>query len=263
MSAVKASEPAEETGFEVHLENFTGPFDLLLSLIARRQLDVTQLALSQVTDEFLTYLKKISDYNLASEFLVVAASLLDLKAARLLPNEVVEDPETLASLEAADLLFARLLRYRAYKQLSQYLAERYEEYRTVLPREVMPPEELTRGLAPLRLRLPKERLLEAYLDLRDREPETVSIDHVHQPLVAVATQVRQLHRRLLAGPCTFEDFIGKDSNVQTVIASFLAVLTMYRDGVLDVQQAGAGESIYLELTGKPMPIIDDQEMELN
>ena len=118
------SEPADGR-FHVTLVNFDGPFDLLLSLISRRQLDVTEVALSQVTDEFLTYLKAAGEWDLgqATEFLVVATTLLDLKAARLLPAAEVDDEEDVALLEARDLLFARLLQYRAYKLAASYLSE--------------------------------------------------------------------------------------------------------------------------------------------
>ncbi|MEO9140062.1 MAG: ScpA family protein, partial [Jatrophihabitans sp.] len=111
--------------FRVRLDNFEGPFDLLLNLISRRQLDVTEVSLSQVTDEFIAYLGAMDTYDLgkATEFLVVAATLLDLKAARLLPAAEVEDEEDLALLEARDLLFARLLQYRAYKLAAAHLQE--------------------------------------------------------------------------------------------------------------------------------------------
>ncbi len=103
--------PGSVGGFHIRLDNFEGPFDLLLSLISRHKLDVTEVALSQVTDEFLSYLAAAARWDLgqATEFLVVAATLLDLKTARLLPSAVVEDDEDIALLEARDLLFARLV----------------------------------------------------------------------------------------------------------------------------------------------------------
>src|SRR5581483_9071868 len=117
--------PPDAGVFSVRLENFEGPFDLLLSLISRRQLDITEVALSQVTDEFIAHLDRLDEWDLgkATEFLVVAATLLDLKAARLLPAAEVEDEEDLALLEARDLLFARLLQYRAYKLAAAHLGE--------------------------------------------------------------------------------------------------------------------------------------------
>src|ERR671921_795651 len=113
--------------FAVRLDNFEGPFDLLLSLIAKHKLDITEVALSQVTDEFIAFIKlagKEWDLEQTSSFLLVAATLLDLKAARLLPQGDVEDEEDLALLEARDLLFARLLQYKAFKQVASVLETR-------------------------------------------------------------------------------------------------------------------------------------------
>ena len=128
------TEPADEAaqgtgqgGFEVHLDVFEGPFDLLLGLISKHKLDITEVALSQVTDEFIAYIRALADgwdLDQASYFLLVAATLLDLKAARLLPSGEVEDEEDLALLEARDLLFARLLQYRAYKEVAAVFAGR-------------------------------------------------------------------------------------------------------------------------------------------
>src|SRR3954447_13757387 len=129
----------ETGGFQVHLDNFDGPFDLLLQLISRHKLDITEVALSQVTDEFIAHIKAAGtawDLDQTSQFVVVAATLLDLKAARLLPSGEVEDPEDLALLEARDLLFARLLQYRAFKEVSAYLAGTLEDQARRFPREV-------------------------------------------------------------------------------------------------------------------------------
>ncbi|HVE73564.1 MAG TPA: ScpA family protein, partial [Mycobacteriales bacterium] len=128
--ATAGSAVGGQPAFEVHLDNFEGPFDLLLGLIGKHQLDVTEVALSQVTDEFLTYIKARGpqwDLGETTEFLVVAATLLDLKTARLLPSAEVEDEEDLALLEARDLLFARLLQYRAYKEAAAFIAGRMAE----------------------------------------------------------------------------------------------------------------------------------------
>src|SRR5487761_1233963 len=126
-------------GFEVHLDVFEGPFDLLLALISKHKLDITEVALSQVTDEFIAYIRQRSggwDLDQVSYFLVVAATLLDLKAARLLPSGEVEDEEDLALLEARDLLFARLLQYRAYKEVAAIFAARMAAETQRHPRRV-------------------------------------------------------------------------------------------------------------------------------
>src|SRR3954453_6061857 len=124
------TEAGTETGFEVRLDNFEGPFDLLLSLIAKHKLDITEVSLSRVTDEFIAHVKAGAaadgawDLEQTTSFLVVASTLLDLKSARLLPQGDVEDEDDLALLEARDLLFARLLQYRAFKQAAAHFAER-------------------------------------------------------------------------------------------------------------------------------------------
>src|SRR5882757_2427530 len=126
-------------GFEVHLDVFEGPFDLLLALISKHKLDITEIALSSVTDEFIAHIRAMSDawdLDQASYFLVVAATLLDLKAARLLPSGEVDDEEDLALLDARDLLFARLLQYRAYKQVAAVFAERIAAEGRRYPRAV-------------------------------------------------------------------------------------------------------------------------------
>src|SRR5664279_5095631 len=185
--------------FRVRLDNFEGPFDLLLSLIARRQLDITEVPLSQVTDEFLSYLAGAAHWDLgqATEFLVVAATLLDLKTARLLPTADVEDEEDLALLEARDLLFARLLQYRAYKLAAAYLGEleRAQARRHGRSVELEPqfaallPEVLI-GVSPARL------AVIAAAASAPRPVPVVMTDHVHAPRVSVRLHVAILRDRL-------------------------------------------------------------------
>ncbi|MGA0062167.1 MAG: segregation and condensation protein A, partial [Candidatus Planktophila sp.] len=123
------SELAPEGAFSVHLDNFDGPFDLLLQLISRHKLDITEVSLSMVTDEFISFIRALEAsgegwrLDQATEFLVIAATLLDLKAARLLPSGEIEDEEDLALLEARDILFARLLQYRAFKEIAASFQE--------------------------------------------------------------------------------------------------------------------------------------------
>src|SRR6478672_5680090 len=127
--------------FEVHLDVFSGPFDLLLGLISKHKLDITEVALAKVTDEFVAHIKAAqatdSDWDLgqASEFLLIAATLLDLKASRLLPSAGPQDDEDLALIEARDLLFARLLQYRAYKEIAGAFRERMATAGRITPRQ--------------------------------------------------------------------------------------------------------------------------------
>lgn len=187
-SAAVATTVAEGTdpagGFTVRLANFTGPFDLLLQLIGKHKLDVTEVALHQVTDEFIAYIRAMGDdwdLDEASEFLVVAATLLDLKAARLLPAAQVEDEEDLALLEARDLLFARLLQYKAFKEAAAHIAvleavgsRRYPRAVTLEPRYAEALPDLVLGIGPERL------AALAVKAMTPKTPPTVSIDHVHQ-----------------------------------------------------------------------------------
>lgn len=227
--------------FEVHLDVFEGPFDLLLSLIAKHQLDVTEVALSQVTDEFLSFTRsKGPDWDLdqASEFLVVAATLLDLKTARLLPRPEIADEEDLALLEARDLLFARLLQYRAYKQAAAWLGEQIAAEGQRHPRRVpLEPEfaallpEVVLGLGPAGF---------AGLAAKAMTPRPVPVvatSHLHQPRVSVAEQAAVLRDRLAeSGGSTFWRLCSDAPDVAHVIARFLAVLDLYRDGLIAFEQ---------------------------
>jgi segregation and condensation protein A len=230
-------------GFNVRLSNFEGPFDLLLSLITRRQLDITEVALSQVTDEFLSYISGAAAWDLgqATEFLVVAATLLDLKTARLLPAADVDDEEDLALLEARDLLFARLLQYRAYKLAAAYLAEleraqgrRYGRAVELEPRFAALLPEVVIGLNP-----------QQFADLAagamtPRPVPTVSIDHVHAPKVSVREQMTILRARLhRGGSATFRSLVADCASTLEVVGRFLAVLELYREGVVAFDQAAA------------------------
>ena len=206
-----ASEP-DDGRFHVKLVNFDGPFDLLLSLISRRQLDVTEVALSQVTDEFLTYLGAAGEWDLgqATEFLVVASTLLDLKAARLLPAAEVDDEEDVAFLEARDLLFARLLQYRAYKLAASYLSEleraqapRHGRSATIDPefRSLLP--EVVLSISPLRF------AALAAQALTPRPAPQVPTEHVHAPRVSVAEHMAVVRDRLRRhGAATFRSLVA-------------------------------------------------------
>src|SRR5271155_4872192 len=182
----RAQAPSSTPGFEVHLDVFEGPFDLLLALISKHKLDITEVALSQVTDEFIAYISQRSDgwdLDQVSYFLVVAATLLDLKAARLLPSGEVEDEEDLALLEARDLLFARLLQYRAYKEVAAVLASRMAAAGRRFPRRV-PMESRFAALLPgvLRGLGPAEFAAIAARALAPRRPPVVSTAHLHMPI---------------------------------------------------------------------------------
>jgi segregation and condensation protein A len=235
--------PGPETaGFLVHLDVFEGPFDLLLGLISKHKLDITEVALSKVTDEFIAYIRARADswdLDQASYFLLVAATLLDLKAARLLPAGEVEDEEDLALLEARDLLFARLLQYRAYKEVAAVFAGRMAAQSRRFARRV-PVEPRFAGLLPeVLLGLgPAEFARIAAIALTPRPAPVVSIEHIHTPRTSVREQVAILTSRLRdLGHATFGALTADCAGTYEIVARFLAVLELYREGNVTVEQA--------------------------
>ena len=243
--APSPSEAAEldavEAGFSVSLNNFNGPFDLLLSLIAKHELDITEVSLSAVTGEFITYLRGldgIEELDKASEFIGVAATLLDLKVAGLIPQGELVDAEDVALLEARDLLFARLLQYRAFKQASQWFAAGFESEATRHVRSVRL-EEKYRAASPelvWTLSLGDFGALAA-LALTPRELPTVGLEHLHAPLVSIREQAAIVVAMLRANQnLTFRELIVDCAAKGLVIARFLAVLELYRHGALTFDQ---------------------------
>jgi segregation and condensation protein A len=247
--------------FQVRLENFEGPFDLLLGLISKHKLDVTEVALSQVTDEFIAHIRTLgNDWDLgqATEFLVVAATLLDLKAARLLPAAEVEDEEDLALLEARDLLFARLLQYRAYKEASAWLAARFAEEATRFPRAVGLEERYASLLPEVLLGLGPHEL--AGLAARAMVPKPVpslSIAHVHAPRVSVREQAALLVERLRRHrTSTFRSLTADSPDTLHVVARFLALLELYREGAVSFEQVDALGELHVRWTGSDEGDVD-------
>ncbi|MFC8731324.1 segregation and condensation protein A [Luteimicrobium sp. NPDC057192] len=248
---VEPSEPEGRSGgFEVHLENFSGPFDLLLSLISKHKLDITEVALAQVTDEFIGYIRAAEsaasdgtgtgwDLSTASEFLVVAATLLDLKAARLLPTGEVDDAEDLELLEARDLLFARLLQYRAYKQVADVVRERLDTEGRRFPRLVALEPHLAALLPELVWQVgPDELALLAARALAPKAPPPgVDLAHLHAPAVSVREQAVVLADRLRHdGAASFRALTADAGEVVVVVARFLALLELFREGLVGFDQ---------------------------
>lgn len=248
------ADAATSAGFSVSLGDFEGPFDLLLQLISKHKLEVTELALHIVTDEFIGHLRAQGpawDLDETTEFLVVAATLLDLKAARLLPSGEVEDEEDLALLEARDLLFARLLQYRAYKMVAAIFQEGMARAARQLPRTV--------GLEPHFADLLPEVVLglgpDAFAALAARaltpqpEPE-VSISHLHVPLVSVREQAAVLVGRLRRlRTATFRSLVSDCATTMLVIGRFLALLELYRDGSVAFEQLAPLGDLTIRWTG--------------
>ena len=256
--------------FEVHLENFTGPFDLLLSLIAKHKLDITEVALAQVTDEFIAAVRAAErsdapwDLGRISEFLVVAATLLDLKAARLLPAGDVEDAEDLEMLEARDLLFARLLQYRAYQQVARGLGERLAAQARSLPRAVALEPQLAALLPELVLSIgPAELAVLAAHALRPREaPPGVDVSHLHAPAVSVREQAAVVADRLRrSGSGTFRSLVADAGTTLVVVVRFLALLELFREGVVAFDQVTPLGELTVRWTGSEEEIEIDDDYE--
>ena len=233
---------AESDGFRVSLDVFEGPFDVLLRLIAKHELDITDIALSRVTDEFIAHvagLETAGDLDRASEFIVVAATLLDMKLVSLLPQGEYADADDVAVLEARDLLFARLLQYRAFKQAAEWLTGRFEaESRRHARSAPLDPEHRDR-LPPLKWTLSLDDFAAlAALAFAPKELPTLSLDHLHAPLVSIREQAGLLVRRLRdGGPATFRELVADAGAPGVVIARFLAVLELYRRAAVALEQA--------------------------
>jgi segregation and condensation protein A len=241
-AASSVPEEVDSGKFTVRLDNFTGPFDLLLQLIGKHKLDVTEVALHQVTDDFIAYIRAMGDdwdLDETSEFLLVAATLLDLKAARLLPAADVEDEEDLALLEARDLLFARLLQYKAYKEAAAYLAELEATGGKRWPRAVSMEPRYAEALPDLVLGVGPERLFKLALKQFAPKPgpPQVSIAHIHQVRVSVRDHANLLRERLRrAGHATFSLLVADCDSTLEVVARFLALLELYREGLVEFEQ---------------------------
>ena len=237
----EVEEHAGGDGFQVSLANFDGPFDLLLSLISSRELDITEVSLGAVTDEFLGYvrhLEGVAGLDAASEFVVVAATLLDMKIVGLLPQGEFVDPEDVALLEARDLLFARLLQYRAFKDVSAWFAEKFDQESGRHPRQVRLEDKFRESAPPLEWTLsPEDFHALAVFALAPREIPVVGLEHLHAPLVSIREQAAHVVALLKSGkPVSFRSLIAGVEERGVVVARFLAVLELYRESAITFQQ---------------------------
>jgi segregation and condensation protein A len=243
-----------EVGFAVHLDNFDGPFDLLLRLIAKHQLDITEIALSQVTDEFMAHLKAMgADWELeqTTSFLVVAATLLDMKVVRLLPSAHLEDEEDLALLEARDLLFARLLQYRAFKEVAAVIAGRMAAEGRRVPRTVGLDERFAALLPDVVIGLGLEDFAAlAGAAMVPREAPALPMSHLHVTRVSVREEAHRLVERLRQlRTTTFRVLVADSPDMPTTVARFLALLELYREGAVAFDQAVALGELSVRWTG--------------
>jgi segregation and condensation protein A len=258
-----AQQHPQDGGFAVRLDNFEGPFDLLLSLIAKHKLDITEVALSKVTDEFIAHIKaggREWDLEQTTSFLLVASTLLDLKAARLLPQAEVEDEDDLALLEARDLLFARLLQYRAYKQVAAVLERRIAHEARRFPRAVGL-EDRYAGLLPevlIGLGVEEFAALAARV-LAPKPPLELSLAHIHAPTVSVKEQAALVVDRLRrTGTMTFRALAADAADTLTTVARFLSLLELFREGAVTFDQMSPLGELTIRWTGS-----EDGEVEIH
>ena len=243
--------------FSVHLDNFDGPFDLLLQLISRHKMDITEISLSLVTDEFIAFIRALEAsgegwrLDQATEFLVVAATLLDLKAARLLPSGEVDDEEDLALLEARDILFARLLQYRAFKEIAATFSERITMADKFFPRVVALDPTLSALLPEVLIGVGAQRFAAiAERVLTPKVSPVVSVEHLHFPLVSVAEESRLVVEALRRSKSlSFRNLVSDAENTMVIVARFLALLDLYRQGVLLFDQVIAMGELQISWTG--------------
>ncbi len=245
------------TPFEVHLDVFSGPFDLLLGLISKHKLDITEVALAKVTDEFVAHLKAAQaadnewDLSQASEFLLVAATLLDLKASRLLPQSGPQDDEDLALIEARDLLFARLLQYRAYKDNAGFFRERMATAGRITARQAGLDPEFASLLPELVMTVTPEQLaMIAARAMTPRVAPTVGLDHLHAPQVSVREQAALIVTRLRArGQVSFRSLVADADTTLVIVARFLALLELFKESAIAFEQAEALGELDIRWTG--------------
>jgi segregation and condensation protein A len=257
ITSEEAESIAPESGFSVHLDNFDGPFDLLLQLISRHKLDITEISLSLVTDEFIAFIRALEAsgegwrLDQATEFLVIAATLLDLKAARLLPSGEIEDEEDLALLEARDILFARLLQYRAFKEVAASFQEAIANADKSFPRVVALDPALASLLPEVLIGVGAERFASiAERVLTPKAPPVVAVEHLHSALVSVTEESKLVVEALRKGrTVSFRSLIQGADSTLVVVARFLALLDLYRQGALRFEQVIALGDLQISWVG--------------
>lgn len=239
--AVDTPVEGADGGFRVAVGEFEGPFDLLLNLISKHELDITEISLSVVTDEFIQYLNTLDlekELDAATEFLVIAATLLDLKVAGLLPQGEVVDAEDAALFEARDLLFARLLQYRAFKDVAQWFSEQLDSESGRHVRTVRLEDRFRKQVPELIWNTSLDDFAAlAMLAMAPREIPVVGLDHLHAPLVSIREQAAQVVTKLRAGkPMTFRELVADAAVAGVIVARFLAVLELYRHAAITFAQ---------------------------
>lgn len=244
--------------YRVKIDAFEGPFDLLLHLVARQKVDVNAISITEVTDQYLEYVDRMRELDLevASDFLLVAATLLEIKAASLLPAEEAylgDEIDDLSPEEARELLVARLLIYKQFKNVAAELFARMESVARMHPRQAGLEEPFV-GLMPDYLEgitLRSLAVICADLVYR-REVFLLQAEHVATAPISLETHTESVSRILeQKGSARFLELIGDDATLEIMVVTFLAVLELYKNGFVDLRQDRAFDDILVMNVSDP------------
>jgi len=230
-------------GYTVKTDVFEGPFDLLLHLVSRQKVDVSAISISEVADQYLDSIERMNelDLDIASEFLLLAATLLEIKASSLLPKQDVyvgDDLDDLSPEEARDILIARLLAYKQFKNAASELSQRMENEDRMHPRQAGLEQEFL-GLMPDYLEgltLRSLAVICADLEYR-REIFLLEAEHVASMPISLELHAESVRRTISrSGSARFSELIGANATPEVVVVTFLAILELYKRGLVDLRQ---------------------------
>lgn len=267
-----STEESATSGFQVNLEVYSGPFDALLGMIANNKLELTEVSLSSITEEFLTYVRGLDftkNMDEASAFLDIASILVEVKSVAILPGgeDNQHDEQSLEALRERDLLFARLLQYRAYKQAAGDFRARIAANSGRFPHPAAMDEGVAAMLPELVWTLTPLELAQLAAQVIANAPASeVSIHQLHVPLVDLRAQSLVVRDRLIAAleskgdqSMSFSELTRDCTSRIEVVARFMAVLVFFKQGVLQYQQDGP----FAELHLRWVPGVDETMSDVN
>lgn len=267
-----STEESSTSGFQVNLEVYSGPFDALLGMIANNKLELTEVSLSSITEEFLTYVRGLDftkNMDEASAFLDIASILVEAKSVAILPGseDSQHDEQSLEALRERDLLFARLLQYRAYKQAAGDFRARIAANSGRFPHPAAMDEAVAAMLPELVWTLTPLELAQLAAQVIANAPASeVSIHQLHVPLVDLRAQSLVVRDRLIAAlefkgdqSMSFSELTRDCTSRIEVVARFMAVLVFFKQGVLQYQQDGP----FAELHLRWVPGVDETMSDVN
>jgi len=242
--------------YQVKLEAFEGPFDLLINLISRQKIDIYEIPLAKITNEYLDYIDSMQEIDLevSTEFLLVAATLLDIKAANLLPKkEDPRDEEELSPHEAREVLIARLIEYKKFKNVSGELASRYAAESKYYVRDVGLEEKFNNLIPDFLAGISLEKLRRLFLAINEKkEINLMQADHITPKPLSVDEYVKKVKEKLAGVKMrSFRELTYDCDDKVELITMFLAVLELYKRGVVELGQA--------ETFGEIMIVVVDKE----